>query len=65
MIYYFDKEDASIYESLFKTFYQACVFNIMLQMSQFKCFPVTCNKFIFSVICIKKFSLSCTTSPCF
>ena len=55
MIYSFDKEDASIYESLFKTFYQACVFNIMLQMFQFKYFPVTFNKFIFSVICITTF----------
>ena len=51
MIYSFDKEDASIYESLFKTFYQAFVFNIMLQMSQFKYFPVTFNKFIFSAVC--------------
>ena len=49
MIYSFDKEDASIYESLFKTFYQAFVFNIMLQMSQFEYFPVTFNKFMFSV----------------
>ena len=55
MINFFDKEDASIYELLFKKFYQACVFNIMLQMSQFKYFPVTFNKFIFSVICITTF----------